>query len=242
MSLTPLKSTLSSELLPQSPSTGSMLVLSLQSRTRVSADLAGHSRPLEPSKVSTRSLPVSFCPSLNSSLSTVTRSDSAATEAGNHPASSSGDFTTHTLKMPTHTLLKTETARPMTRPLPPVLVMLASRRLLLRILTHLRLPLPNNQCLSQSRPTLLSSRLTRAAFLTLLSAVPLWIMPCSLLDTAQRMDRNTGSSRTPGVHPGVKMATSSSPSSKDQVFAVSKWAHFTQLSDSLGKARALTAR
>merc|ERR1712083_146604 len=92
------------------PLTGELLELSPQSRTRDSADPAGLSHPLVPSKVNTSSRPAILSASRSSSSLTVSLAATAAVAAGNTRPSSTGKRTRLRRRKPTNTLPGTELA------------------------------------------------------------------------------------------------------------------------------------
>merc|ERR1712183_1139253 len=211
------------QLPPQS--TGSPLVPSPPSRTKVHADHAGLSPPLVLWRAATRSRLETLSPFLSKNLSIVTTTDPwAALEVPWKVPSNGSSPTKLNWSLLTNTLARTEPAwNPHTKDssTPP-----ATK------LSQPTPPLPSWPP-SLSKLTRWSSRCTRLVFLTAPSAEPTSTTVSSPSDTEAKTDKTTTWSRTPGVHPGVRTDTSRLPTTTPtvQVSAESRWQLSAQLAE-----------
>ncbi len=144
-------------------STGLLLVPSPPLRIKDSAAHAGLSPQQVPSKVLMRSQQEIFFPSLNNNSLTVLKPAWAAMADGKHALSLTTSHTTPTSRLTTHTLQLMAFAHTKHPKLQVSMFQLSLRWPLIQLMLY-KLLLPNNQFLSQLRPTPDTSRHTLPVF------------------------------------------------------------------------------
>ena len=212
--------------------TGEQRVPSPQSRTKDSADPAGPSPPLVPSRVFIRlslessNLSLSSKSSIALTLDTDTQASDATVETSPLLSSISKRIRLN-WNPSTHTPQRTELASTK-RALPLQLTFPNTPKSLLTTLSRWRLPSHNSQSLFPLKLTRWSSSSTRPESSIHPSAEPSLITPLSLLATDHQTEPTTGSWRTLGDPPGENKDTCNSRSSTETVSAESRWDHSSQ--------------